>query len=81
MLALGGSTGKESDCNEGGSGFDPWAGKIPWRTEKLPWRREKLPSSVFWPGECHGLYSLWGHKESDTTEQLSLSLHFEELMI
>ena len=26
------------------------------------------------PGEFHGLYSLWGHKESDTTEQLSLAL-------
>ena len=22
----------------------------------------------FWPGESHGLYSPWGHKESDTTE-------------
>ena len=30
---------------------------------------------VFWPGEFHALYSPWGHKESDTTEQLSLS-HF-----
>ena len=28
---------------------------------------------VFWPGEFHGLYSPWGHEESDTTEQLSLS--------
>ena len=64
MLALGGSTGKESDCNAGGSGFDRWVGKI-----------------LFWPGEFHGLYSLWGHKESDMTEQLSLSLQFEELMI
>ena len=27
---------------------------------------------VFWPGEFHGLYSPWGHKESDTTERLSL---------
>ena len=27
-----------------------------------------------WPGEFHGLYSPWGHKESDTTERLSLSL-------
>ena len=34
-----------------------------------------LPTPVFWPGEFHGLYSPWGHKESDTTEQLSLSLH------
>ena len=31
------------------------------------------PTSVFWPGEFHGLYSPWGHKESDTTERLSLS--------
>ena len=30
-----------------------------------------LPTPVFWPGEFHGLYSLWGHKESDTTERLS----------
>ena len=31
-------------------------------------------SAVFWPGESHGLYSPWGHKELDSTEQLSLSL-------
>ena len=42
-------------------GFDPWVGKV-------PWRREWLPTSVFWPGEFHGLYSPWGPKESDTTE-------------
>ena len=30
--------------------------------------------SVFWPGEFHGLYSPWGHEESDRTEWLSLSL-------
>ena len=47
------------------------------------WRRDRLPTPVFWPGEFHGLYSPWGRKESDTTEQLSLlllsdsgSLHF-----
>ena len=27
---------------------------------------------VFWPGEFHGLYNPWDHKESDVTEQLSL---------
>ena len=48
-----------------GPGFDPWVGKI-------PWRRERLPTPVFWPGEFHGLYNPWGHKESDTTEWLSL---------
>ena len=50
----------------GRPGFDPWVGKI-------PWRRERLPTPVFWPRELHGLYS-HGHKESDTTEWLSLSL-------
>ena len=29
---------------------------------------EKGTSPVFWPEEFHGLYSLCGHKESDTTE-------------
>ena len=33
-----------------------------------------LSTPVFWPGEFQGLYSPWGRKESDTTEQLSLSL-------
>ena len=28
---------------------------------------------IFWPGEFHGLYSPWGNKELDMTEQLSLS--------
>ena len=50
----------------GRPGFDPWVGKI-------PCRREWLPTPVFWPGEFHGLYSLWGHKELDMTERLSLS--------
>ena len=43
--------------------FDPWVGKI-------PCRRERLPTPVFWPGEFHGQYSPWGHKELDVTEQL-----------
>ena len=50
----------------GRPGFDPWVGKI-------PWGRERLPTPVFWPGEFHGLYSPWGPKESDMTEQLSLT--------
>ena len=48
----------------GRPGFNPWFGKI-------PWRRESLPTPVFWPGEFHGIYSSWGHKESDVTEPLS----------
>ena len=51
-----------------------------------PWRREWQPTTVEWqptpallPGEFHGQrslagYSPWGRKESDTTEQLALSL-------
>ena len=45
--------------------FDLWVGKI-------PWRRKWQTTPVFLPGESHGQsllgYSLWGHKESDTTE-------------
>ena len=39
---------------------------------KIRRRRDRLPTPVFWPGEFHGLYTPWGHKESDTTEWLSL---------
>ena len=52
------------------TGFNPWVGKT-------PWRREQLPTPVFWPGKLHGLCSSWGHKESDRTEQLSLSLSYD----
>ena len=66
---FGDSVGKESTCNAGdlGSipGFNPWV-------QKIPWRRERLPTTIFWPGEFHGLYRPWGCKESDTTERLSL---------
>ena len=56
-----------------GLGFAPWVGKI-------PWRRKWQPTPVFLPGESHGQrslagYSPWGHKESDTTEQLHF--HFQ----
>ena len=59
-----GPAGKES-VQSGRPGFNPWVGKI-------PWRRERQLTPEFWPGEFHGLYTPWGHKESDTTEWLSL---------
>ena len=59
----GSSAGKESAWR---CGIDSWVGKI-------LWRREWVPTPVFWPGEFHGLYSPWGLKKSDTTEQLSLT--------
>ena len=53
-------------------GFNPWV-------RKIPWRREWQPTPVFLPGAFHGQrrlegYSPWSHKESDTTEQLTLWL-------
>ena len=46
-----------------------------------PQKRERLSTPVFWPGKFHGLYSPCGHKESGTTEPLSLhfTLHPELL--
>ena len=43
-----------------------------WETWVRSLRRERLPTPVFWPGEFHGLYSLWSLKELDMTKQLSL---------
>ena len=38
---------------------------------RSPGEGNGYPLQSFWPGESHGLYSPWGHKESDTTERLS----------
>ena len=69
-----GSDCKESACNAGGQKFNPWL-------RKIPWRREWQSTPVFLPGEFHGqrslvVYSPQNHEESDTTEQLTLSLSF-----
>ena len=47
----------------------------------LSWRRDRLLTPVFWSGEFHGLYSLWGPKESDMTEWLSLHSHTSKVML
>ena len=49
-----------------------------------PWKRERLPTPVFWPGEFHGQRSLEGYssrgcKETDVSEQLSLSTFISKL--
>jgi len=49
--------------------FDPWVGKITWRSK---WQ----PTPVFWPIESHGQRSLvgyipWGYKELDVTERVT----------
>ena len=67
----GGSRGKESICNTGDGGLIPGLGKS-------SGEREWQPTPVFLPGESHRQrslegYSLWGCKDSDMTEQLTLS--------
>ena len=59
-----GSAGKESPAMQ-----ETW---VFYLVGKITWRRERLSTPVFWPRECHGPYSPWGLKESDTTERFSL---------
>ena len=49
--------------------WETWIWSLGWEDS---WRRGRLPHPIFWPGEFHGLYSLWGCKESDMTERLWL---------
>ena len=44
---------------------ETWVQSLGWED---PLEKGKASTPVFWPGEFHGLYSLWGRKESDTTE-------------
>ena len=60
------SVGKESTCNAGDLGSILRLGRSAGE-QKMP------PTSVFWPGEFPELSSPWSCKESDRTEQLSLS--------
>ena len=69
LKVSGGSEGKESASNVG----DPCS--IP-GSERSPGEGNGNPL-VFLPGESHGQRSLvgygpWGHKESDSTERLTL---------
>ena len=55
---------------------ETWVQSLGWED---PLEKEQLPTPVFWPTEFHGWYSPWGLKESETTEQLSLSLSIVDL--
>ena len=74
----GDTRSKEPTCQFGrhkGWGFNPWI-------RKIRWRRAWQPTPVFLPGESHGQrslvgYSPQGHKESDTTEGLSMHTQFQ----
>ena len=54
-------SGKESTCDAGDAGFNPWI-------RKILWRRKWQPTPVYLPREFHGQrrlvgYSPCGHKE------------------
>ena len=66
-----GSAGKASACNAGDLSSIPGLGRSP--GEGKGSSILEAPTLEFWPGEFHGLYSPWGHKESDMTERLSLT--------
>ena len=77
----GGASGEDPTCQcrrHKRREFHPWVGKIRW---KRAWQ----PTPVILPGRVHGQtslvgYSQWGHKESDTTEQLTLSFSFSHIL-
>ena len=55
---------------------------------KIPWRREWQPTPVFLLEKSQGQrslagYSLWGHKELDTTEQLRtiISVYIDRFLV
>ena len=72
MGFAGGSDTKESTCNTGDLGSIPGLGRATGEGNSYPLQYSDLEN----PYEQRSLegYSAWGHKESDMTEQLSLSM-------
>ena len=68
----GGSDGKESACHEGDWGLIPGLGRSPGEGNVNPLQYSCLENSV--DRGAWGAYSPQGHKGSDTTELLTLSL-------
>ena len=50
--------------------WEAWVCPLGWEDSL---EKRKVPTPVLWPGEFHGLYSPWGHKDLDMTERLLLS--------
>jgi len=69
----GNSAGKESACNAGDLGLIPGLGRSPGQGKGFPLQYSGLENSM----DC---VVLWGRKESDTTQQLSLSLSLLKLV-
>ena len=69
----------EPKDSTGSAGNTRDVGLIGW-VGKIPFRKKWQPSPVFLPKKSHGQrsllgYSLRGHKELDTTEQMSMPTH------
>ena len=60
--------------------WETWVRTLGWED---PLERKRLPTPVSWPGKFHRLYSPWGHKESDMTKELSLSVikYYDERLL
>ena len=65
----GGSVVKKLPASAGDIGSIPGFGRTPGEGKGFPLQYSGLENSM-------DVYSPWDHKELDTTEQLSLSLHF-----
>ena len=69
LVVKNGTSGKEATCDTGDimrHGFDPWAGKIPWRKT---WQ----PTPLFLSGKSHGQRSLAGYSPWGRKSQTRLS--------
>ena len=50
---------------------ETWVPSVGW--DDFLEKGKAIPTPVFWPGEFHGQYRPWGHKESEANQQRSLS--------
>ena len=66
----GGSDGKEYACSAGDGDSIPGLGRSPGEENGKP-LSSILAWEILWTEESGRLYSPWGHKESDMTEQAS----------
>ena len=70
MAFAGGSAGKESTCNVRDLGSIPVLARFPGEGNSYPLQCSGLENSM-----------PWDHKESDMTEQLSLSLSMAKILV
>ena len=71
----GGSEGTDSTCKAGDPGLIPGSGKSPREGNGNPLQYSQLENPM--DGGAGG-YSLWGRKESDTTEPLSVHVFLHQ---